>query len=142
MEYPALFEPAKEGGFVITFPDFDWGVTQGDTEQEGREMAMDALLTMIQEHIRTGEVLPLPTRPRGKKYRMIGLPVLQGAKAELYMAFVASGIRKSELARRIGISKANVDRLFDLRHHSRMDQIEAAFKVLGKELCIEVKDAA
>jgi hypothetical protein len=29
MEYPALFEPSKEGGFVVTFPDFDWGVTQG-----------------------------------------------------------------------------------------------------------------
>jgi antitoxin HicB len=142
MEYPALFEPAKEGGFVITFPDFDWGITQGDTEQEGREMAMDALLTMIREHIRTGEALPLATKPRGKKYRMIGLPVLPGAKAGLYMAFMASGIRKSELARRIGISKANVDRLFDLRHHSRMDQIEAAFKALGKELSIEVKDAA
>ena len=26
MKYPALFEPAEEGGFVITFPDWDWGV--------------------------------------------------------------------------------------------------------------------
>jgi predicted RNase H-like HicB family nuclease len=30
MEYPALFERAEEGGFVITFPDFEWGITQGD----------------------------------------------------------------------------------------------------------------
>jgi predicted RNase H-like HicB family nuclease len=28
MKYPALFDPAEEGGFVITFPDWDWGVTQ------------------------------------------------------------------------------------------------------------------
>jgi hypothetical protein len=25
MEYPALFERAEGGGFVITFPDFEWG---------------------------------------------------------------------------------------------------------------------
>lgn len=29
MKYPALFDPAEEGGFVITFPDWDWGVTPG-----------------------------------------------------------------------------------------------------------------
>jgi len=34
LQFFALFEPAKEkGGFVVTFPDLDWGVTQGDTEQ-------------------------------------------------------------------------------------------------------------
>ena len=58
------------------------------------------------------------------------------------MAFDASGIRKAEMARRMGISKVNVDRLFDLTHYSRLDQIEAAFRALGKELAIEIRDAA
>ena len=142
MEYPAIFEPAKEGGFVITFPDFDWGVTQGDTEQDAREMALDAILTMMREHIRHGETLPRPSKPRGRKYRMIRLPAMQAAKAELYRAFMDSGVRKAELARRLEISKGNIDRLFDLNHHSRLDQIEAAFKAIGKDLNIEVRDAA
>jgi antitoxin HicB len=51
-------------------------------------------------------------------------------------------LRKTEMARRMGTSKVNVDRLFDLTHHSRLDQIEAAFRALGKELAIEVRDAA
>jgi antitoxin HicB len=142
MEYPALFEPSKEGGFVVTFPDFDWGVTQGETEQDAQEMALDALCMMIREHVRNGEHLPRPSRPRGRKYRMIRLPALHAAKAELYMAFEASGLRKAEMARRMGISKVNVDRLFDLTHHSRLDQIEAAFQALGKQLAIEIRDAA
>ena len=142
MEYPALFEPAQEGGFVVTFPDFEWGVTQGDSEEEAREMAADALCTMIAEHIRKGEALPRPSKPRGRKHHMIRLPFLAGAKAELYVAFTASGLRKAELARRLGIPKTNVDRLFDLKHHSRLDQIEAAFRVLGKEITIEIRDAA
>jgi antitoxin HicB len=142
MEYPALFEPAPEGGFVITFPDFRWGITQGDTEEEAQDMAAAALRTMLQEHIRNGEAIPRPSKPRGRRYHMIRLRALDAAKTSLYMAFRAAGIRKAELARRLGIPKTTVDRLFDLDNHSRLDQIEAAFAVLGKQLSIEVKDAA
>jgi antitoxin HicB len=142
MEYPALFEPAEEGGFIVTFPDFTWGITQGDTEQEAREMAADALRTMIQEHIRQGEDIPRSSRPRGRKYRMIRLAALDAAKTALYLAFQESGIKKVELARRLDIPKSTVDRLFDLDNHSRLDQIEAAFRALGKELTIGVRDAA
>jgi len=60
----------------------------------------------------------------------------------LYRLCFASGVRKAELARRLGIPKANVDRLFDLRHHSRLDQIEAAFHVFGREIRIQVLTAA
>jgi antitoxin HicB len=141
MEYPALFEPAEEGGFVVTFPDFDWGVTQGDTEAEARDMARDALLTMIAEHIRKGEPLPRPGKPRGRKYRGIRLPALEGAKAELYLAFQTSGMSKTALARRLGISKIAVDRLFDLGNRTRLDLIEAAFAALGKRLSLEIEDA-
>ena len=142
MEYPALFEPTREGGFVVTFPDFDWGISQGDTEQEAREMAAGAIRTMIQEHIRKGEAIPRPSKPRGRKYRMIRLAALDAAKAELYSAFQASGLKKVELARRLGIPKTTVGRLFDLDNHSRLDYIEAAFSALGKRLAVEVQDAA
>jgi antitoxin HicB len=142
MEYPAMFEPAEEGGFVITLPDFGWGISQGDTEQESRKMATALLQTVIQEQIRKGAVLPRPSKPRGRKYRMIRLPALQTAKAELYREFLRSGIRKAELARRLGIPKTVVDRLFDFNHKSRLEQIEAAFRALGKELQIHIADAA
>ncbi|HTP88764.1 MAG TPA: type II toxin-antitoxin system HicB family antitoxin [Bryobacteraceae bacterium] len=142
MEYPALFEPAEEGGFVVTFPDFEWGVTQGDTEREAMEMAGDALLTMIGEQIRRSEDLPEPTRPRGRRYRFVRLPALAGMKAELYIAFRRSGMKKAELARRLGIPKTTVDRLFDFKNRTRVDQMEAAFAALDKQLKIEVADRA
>jgi antitoxin HicB len=142
MEYPALFEPAEEGGFIITIPDFGWGVSQADTEAEAQTMATALLQTLVQEHIRNGEQLPRPGKPRGRKTRTVRLPALQSAKAELYRLLIESGVRKAELARRLGIPKANVDRLFDLRHRSRLDQMESAFRVLGKEIRIEVRPAA
>jgi|SRR5215831_17359365 len=138
LQYQALFEPASEGGFVVTFPDFDWGVTQGDSEQEAQEMAGDALAMVIAHYIHEGRSLPAPRQRRGKRYRAVRLPALIAAKAELFRAFCGAGITKAELGRRLRIPRANVDRLFDPKHSSRLDLIEAALHALGKQLNITV----
>lgn len=141
--YFALFEPDREaGGFVVTFPDFGYGATQGETDQEAMEMAQDLLMLTIGDYIREGKPLPAPSRHRGAKYRPVALPVLQSAKVGLYGAFMNSGLKKAEFARRIGIPKTHIERLFSLRHHSRFDQIEAAFAALGKQVAVEIRDAA
>jgi antitoxin HicB len=49
---------------------------------------------------------------------------------------------KAELARRLNCHMPQVDRLLDLRHASRLDQMEAAFRALGKQLSVDVRDAA
>lgn len=108
---------------------------------DGVEMARDALVTMIAHCVRHGKPVPSPSRPKGKKFRMIELPAMMAMKTELYIAFLSSGIRKAELARRLGIPATTVDRLFDFKNHTRLDQIEAAFRALGKRLSIEVSDA-
>ncbi|MBI3473892.1 MAG: type II toxin-antitoxin system HicB family antitoxin [Candidatus Solibacter usitatus] len=105
-------------------------------------MAQDLLMLTIGDYIRDGKHLPAPSRRRGAKYRSVPLPALECAKVDLYTAFLASGLRKAEFARRIGIPKTRSERLFSLRHHSRLDQIEAALAALGKLLCVEVRDAA
>lgn len=141
--YSALYQPdRKAGGFVVTFPDFGYGVTQGDTLDEATEMAQDLLEALISDAIGRGGELPQMRKRRGRYHRSVSLPVLQSAKVELYRAFRASGMRKAELARRIGVPKSNLDRLFDLRHRSRFDQIEAAFAALVKHIRVEVEDAA
>jgi antitoxin HicB len=143
LHFNAMFEPDEEkGGFVVTFPDLKWGVTQGETEQEAMAMAADAIGMIVRDYINQGENLPRPSKVRGRKYRAVRLPALQSAKAELYMAFKESGIRKAELARRLGIPTTTVDRLFDFGNHTRLDQIEAAFAALGKLLAVKVRDAA
>jgi antitoxin HicB len=139
----AFFDPdPMDGGFVVTFPDFEYGVTQGQDLAEATEMATDLLACLIQDRIDEGTDLPQAKTRRGRHYRLIVLPPLQAAKAGLYALFRSSGIRKSELARRLGIPKSNIDRLFDLRHASRLDQIDAAFRALGKRLGVVVEDAA
>ncbi len=141
--YLALFEPDHEaGGYVVTFPDFGYGVTQGETVEEAMEMAQDLLMLTIGDYIREGKQLPAPSRRRGAKFRPVPLPALQTAKIDLFRAFLKSGLKKAEFARRIGIPKTHVERLFSLRRHSRLNQIEAALAALGKRLHIEARDAA
>jgi len=141
--YLALFEPDHEaGGYVVTFPDFGYGATQGETDQEAMEMARDLLMLTIGDYIGQGEPLPAPRRRHGARYRPVRLSTLQEAKVDLYTAFLKSGLKKAEFARRIGIAKTHIDRLFSLRHRSRLEQIESAFAALGKRLHVEVRDAA
>lgn len=52
------------------------------------------------------------------------------------------GIAKSDLARRLGWHTPQVDRLLDLAHASRLDQIEAAFQALKRTLSITISPAA
>ena len=141
--YLALFElDRKAGGYVVTFPDFGYGVTQGETDEEAMEMAQDLLMLTIGDYIKESRPLPVPRRHRGSKFRRVPLPALQAAKVDLYVAFLESGLRKAEFARRIGIPRTHIERLFSLRHHSRLDQLEAAFAALGKRLHVEARNAA
>ena len=93
MTYYALFEPAEEGGFVITVPDLGHGATQGENEADAMEMATDFLECVVYLRIKAGEPLPQPKAYRGKKYRRVELSARASMKAELYRAFMASGLK-------------------------------------------------
>ena len=140
-QYQAEFN--SEGDvIVVTFPDLGYGATQGATEAEAMEMAEDFLVMALGDLIKHGRAVPEAITRRGRKYRWIKLPALAGIKVELYREVKASGTRKAELARRLGISRGNVDRLFDLRYNTRLELLESAFTVLGRRLLIGVEKAA
>jgi antitoxin HicB len=85
--------------------------------------------------------IPEPSRiKRGADF--VTLSALAEAKVSLYREMLAVDMRKAELARRLGWHKPQVDRLLDLRHDSRLDQMERAFAVLGKRVRIAIEDAA
>jgi len=96
----------------------------------------------IGDCIRESSPLPAAGRHRGRNFRRVPLPALQSAKVDLYTAFLDSGVKKAEFARRIGIPRTHVEPLFSLRHHSRLDRIEAALAALGKRLHVEARNAA
>ena len=58
--YPAVFAPAAEGGYVVTFPDWE-GATQGDTVAEAIEMAADFLGLAVWTAESNAQELPAAT---------------------------------------------------------------------------------
>jgi len=140
--YPAKFTVDREaGGYVISFPDVPEAVTQAESMEEGTDMATDCLEMVLAEYIRLGRPIPAPSTPK-RGQRSIRLPFFVALKVELYNAWLHSGVKKAELARRLRIPRANVDRLFDLKHFSRPEQIEEAFAALGKQVDIQVRGVA
>ena len=131
----------EETKVLVAFPDFPNVHTYGDDEAEALERAAGALETMLIAMIEDRDEIPAP-RPLRRGEKPVKLPALTAAKLELYRAMRTAGIGKTELARRLNCHLPQVDRLLDLGHASKLDQIEAAFRALGKEIRIEVADAA
>jgi antitoxin HicB len=113
-----------------------------DSLQEATEYAIDAIQLVLAEYIRRKSEIPRPSKSVGKGARVIELPLLTQAKLSLYTAMRGAGVRKADLARRLGISKPQVERLLDLSHGSNLHQVERAFRALKKRLELSVKDAA
>lgn len=53
-----------------------------------------------------------------------------------------AGVGKAERSRRLGCHLPQVDRILDLRHASKLDQVEAALAALGLEIKVEVVQVA
>jgi antitoxin HicB len=139
LAYPVQLE-AEAGGYVVTFPDFGVGATQGDDVDDALEQAADLLETMVANYMAEGWDLPAPSAPGGR--RIVHLAPLVVAKAEVYRAMRAAGISKAELARRAGMSPQQAQRLFDIHHASRLDQLEAALAALGRRLVVMTEATA
>jgi antitoxin HicB len=141
MEYPAVFAPDHEaGGFVVTFPDLP-GVTQGDTMEEARANAAEALALALTFYTEKNQDLPVPGKVK-RGMLPVRVSALNEAKFGLYSALRAAGIHQAELARRMGCQRNEVARLLDISHRSRLDQIENALKAIGKRLVVDIRDAA
>lgn len=137
--YPYELIPQPEGGFTVTFPDVPEAITQGETEEEAAAMAEDALVTALSFYTESAERLPRPSPSRGRPLAYV--PPLVAAKLALHDAMLAAGVSNVALARQLGIDEKAMRRLRDPLHHSRINQVDAALRVLGKRMGIVIEAA-
>lgn len=136
--YPVDLDADTNGTTLVTFPDVPGAVTFGDDEEEALMRAPDALETVLAAYVKDQRDIPAPSPAEGRP--TVALPALTAAKLALYETMRSQGVRKAELARRLGRHMPQIDRLLDLHHASRLDQVEAALAALGKRLSVEVHD--
>jgi antitoxin HicB len=136
LNYPVILTP-DDGTVLVTFPDVPEAITFAADEGEALLQAVDALESALSVYVAERAPLPVPSKAKRGQHT-VRPSALEGAKLGVYQAMTEQGIKKSELARRLGWHMPQVDRLFDLRHASRLDQIEAAARVLGKHLELRI----
>jgi antitoxin HicB len=135
-DYPVTLTPDGDT-LLVTFTDVPEAITFGADEDEALLNAVDALETGLSFYVDARMSLPAVSQPAvGQK--TVRPSALECAKLGVYQAMTEQGIKKAELARRLGWHMPQVDRLFDLRHASKLDQIEAAAIVLGRHIEVTV----
>lgn len=139
MKFPALFDPAPEGGFTVTFRDMPEAITKGDTMEEAEAMALDELVTAMESYFENGRQVPVPSEAKEGE-RLVALPLSIAAKVHLLNVRLTSRMKSADIARIMGIKPQELARIFDLKHATKIDTLAAAFKALGEELVVAPLD--
>lgn len=127
----------KDGEFVLaTFPDIPEAITQGNNRAEALAMAREALELSMDFYFEDRRPVPMPSRPK-RGQPVVELPASVAAKVLLLNEMLRQKVRPIDLARRIGTTKQEVNRLTDLKHTTKIDRIDAALRALGKRLVLD-----
>jgi antitoxin HicB len=117
--------------------DISEAITQGNNRGHALEMAKEALDLAMDFYCEDRRPVPEPSLPK-RGQATVELPASLSAKILLLGEMLRQNVRPAELARRIGTSPQEVNRLTNIRHTSRMDGVDAALKALGKHLIVDV----
>ncbi len=138
--YELDLTPDDNGTLLVTCPALPEVASFGDNRNDAMAHGGLAVEEAIAARMASWQDVPLGDAPAGPD--AVELPLLASVKLLLYRQCRASGITRAELARRLGWHREQVDRLFRLEHASRLDQIEAAFRALGRSVEVTIRDAA
>ena len=140
-DYPASVECDEDGRYVVTFPDFDWGATDGATLEKALVEAQDLLRELIATTMREGN--DLPARSATFNPDAIIVPPLPIAlKATLYEAFRETGMSRRRFARELDIAESEVRRMLNPDHPTKATTIDNILRRLGKQVSLIVNEAA
>ena len=136
MNYPVNIKNDTNGTVLVSFVDLN-AHSVGDDVDEALLNAVDALETAIAGLMERRQAVPVPS-PAKRRQKSVALPALIVAKVALWNEMINGGLRKVDLARELDWHMPQVDRLFNLRHATKLDALERAATAMGKTLSINV----
>lgn len=137
LSYPVELTPDTNGTLLVTFPDIPEATSVGENLDDALKEGLDALELAMEIYFDRKRLIPMPSKPKRGQHT-VTLPALVTAKVFLANEMVAQGVRKTDLARQLGVHMPQVDRLLDPRHSSKIELIESALSVLGKRLDVRL----
>ena len=138
--HPVEIARDEDGRYVVAFPDFGWGATDGATRDEALAEAKDLLRELIATTMREGKDLPEPSRA-SKRWPLVVQPVQIALKAGLYEAWCRAGISQRRLARDLEVAESEVRRMLKPGHSTKAATMDRALRRLGKRVTVTVGEA-
>lgn len=143
--YPCLLTPEEDAaGYVVSFPDVPEALTGAETWEESLALAEDALVVALGAYVRVQEDIPVPSAASAE-HEVVTVPPHTAAKLALYTAMRRKGVSPRTLAESLGVREAKVRRLLDLNRPTRLEDLTAVLRTLGRMLVIgdrEVPESA
>lgn len=133
MKYSIIIE--KRDFWYVFIPDVPEFIAWGATKPEALVTSKNSLIDIFKEYSRNGKKIPLPST---KGNLFIELPTSISAKILLLNEFIEKGITKTTLAKMIMVSPQELSRLLNLKHPTKIDTIQRAFKAMGKNLEVTI----
>jgi antitoxin HicB len=139
--YPAKFTRGSDGRVLVEFVDLPRVATDGKDEREAMEEAMDALGSDLSIRLSRKEAIPVPSAAK-RGQRLVPVPLWLAPKLALFAAMQEQQVSNAALARLLGVDERVVRRMLDPAHATKAENIQAALAALGKQLTVDVRDAA
>ena len=135
--YRYKLERQHNGWWLVRFPGIPEALTEGETEDEARNNAVDCVIAALEGYMKAGKLLPRHGSSHSGPDRAV-LPSLVTAKLAVYETMRKKGWSKLKLAKELRMPENSVRRLLDLRHSSHMWIIDAALAKMNAELAIDL----
>lgn len=136
--YPATshFDEESET-YEITYRDFDNIHAVAYTEDDIELEASDILHVGLEEFISSKMPIPIPSEPQSGDF-IVYLPPISCLKIALHNAMLTTKTKKADLARKMNLNSAQIERLLDINQTSKIDSLEQALYLLGYHIAISV----
>lgn len=136
--YPATshFDEESET-YEITYRDFDNIHAVAYTEDDIELEASDILHVGLEEFISSKMSIPMPSEPQSGDF-IVYLPPISCLKIALHNAMLTTKTKKADLARKMNLNSAQIERLLDINQTSKIDSLEQALYLLGYHIAISV----
>ena len=141
LRYPARFRTGRDGRVLVEFIDLPRVATDGKNDREAFEEAMDALGSDLAARLAQREEIPVPSAVK-RGQRLVPVPFWLAPKLALFLSMRDQSVNNSELARRLRVHERVIRRMLDPQHATKAEKIQAALAALGKQMILEIDDAA
>lgn len=131
--FPAIFTPEEPSGYSVQFVDIPGAITEGETIEECKFNAIEALSGIIASDIEHGIEIPHPSKNIDGAYYIAPDAKVQSA---LLVKWARGEKSLAAIAKALETSWPAAQRLENPHHWPTLKQLDKAASALGKKLVI------